>query len=137
MARAPLLTAEQAQEMRDLEAAGWTRTAIARHFNVSPTTVTNYLREDVVPVARRPATARRAIDEFIAELPELEGERRALAAIARTLADRIDGAPAAGSAAVAARTLADLVTQLGADVRREQGEARAREALQAIGLKVA
>ena len=137
MPRRPLLSLEQVQALRQLEAEGWTRTALAERFNVSRTTIVNYLREDVAPAAPVAPTTRVAVDEFLAGLGELEGERRALAAVAGVLADRVDGARAAGSAAVAARTLADLIERLAADVRREEGEARARDALQAIGLKVA
>ena len=92
------------------------------------------LNGDVTAVPADLRSARGAIDEFVAGLGELHGERRALAAVAGVLADRVDGARATGSAAVAARVLADLIERLAADARREESEGRARRALQAIGL---
>jgi transcriptional regulator with XRE-family HTH domain len=132
MPRKPLLTLDQVQAMRALEQEGWTRAALAGRFGCSRTTVANYLNGDLtVPASRG---ARKAIDEFVCGLGELDGERRALAAVARVLADRVDGARATGSAAVAARVLADLIERLAADVRRDRSEERARRALKAIEL---
>ena len=134
MPRKPLLSLEQVQEVRDLQAQGWTRVALARRFNCSPTTIANRLNRDVTAVQAGSRSAREAIDEFVSGLGELHGERRALAAVAGVLADRVDGARATGSAAVAARVLAEFIERLEAGVRREQSEERARRALKAIGL---
>jgi hypothetical protein len=136
VARKRALTDAQVQQMRDLEAQGWTKVALAERFAVSETTIANYLRErpEVVPMPPVQPAARAAVDEFIRGLGPLQGERLALAAVAGVLADRVDGARAAGSAAVAAKTLADLVERLAAGVRAEQSEAQARKALAAIGL---
>ena len=134
MPRRPLLTPEQAREVRDLHETGWTKTALARRFGCSATTVARYLNGGAAAAAVPAPLAREAVDRFVAELGELEGERRALAAVAGVLADRVDGARAAGSAAVAGKTLADLIERLAADARREQSEERARRALKAIGL---
>ena len=122
------------QELRHLSAEGWTQVALAERFGCSPTTVANHLRVDGVARHEGPPLARQAIDEFVADLGELDGEHRALAAIAAALAGRVDRSNAAGSAAMAARVLAELVAQLAGDVRRDQSEERARRALKAIGL---
>ena len=134
VSRKPILSLEQAQQLRALEAEGWTRAALAERFACSPTTISNYLNGASVARQEGPPLAREAVDQFVSGLGELHGERRALAAIAAALANRIDCARAAGSAAVAARTLADLIERLAADVKREQSEEEARRALQAIGL---
>jgi hypothetical protein len=134
MPRKPALTAEQAEQVRDLAAEGWSTRALGERFGISHTAIAGYLRTRVTPASPVEPTARVAINAFVAGLGELHGEQRALAALATTLADRIDATRPAGSAAVATRTLADLVERLAEGVRKEQSEEQAHRALRAIGL---
>jgi ParB-like chromosome segregation protein Spo0J len=117
------MSPHQRQELRALHGEGWTQADLAKRFACSPTTVANYLAGDVV--AERTTSARQAVDEFVQALGPLDAERRAAAAIALALADRIDGSRGPGTAAMAASTLANLVRELASDVRREESEAHA------------
>jgi hypothetical protein len=126
-----VFNAAEVTELRRRHARGETMKALAAEYRVSAPTIARYVHGVEPDVA---GGARAAVDEFLGDLGGLSGERKALAAIARELATRIDSTRSASSAAVGAKELAVILSRLAAASEQEDAHGRARRSLRAVGL---